>query len=46
MSGPSRAAVEGSLTEQEVKYNTSVNDPPNNKVLTVWNDSMITHISF
>lgn len=29
-----------------VKHNTSVTDPPNNKVLTAWNDSMITHRSF
>lgn len=29
-----------------VKYNTSVTDPPNNKALTAWNDSMITHRSF
>lgn len=29
-----------------MKYNTSVTDPPNNKALTAWNDSMITHGSF
>lgn len=46
MSGPSRAAVEGSQKELEVKYNTSVTDPSNNKALTAWNDSMITHRSF
>lgn len=43
MSGPSRAAAEGSQKEQGVKLNTSVTDPPNNKALTAWNDSMITH---
>lgn len=26
-----------------MKYNTSVTDPSNNKALTAWNDSMITH---
>lgn len=46
MSGPSRAAVRGSQKELGVKYDTSVTDPPNNKALTVWNDSMITHRIF
>lgn len=46
MSGPSRATVEGSQKELGVKHNTSANDPPNNKVLTAWNDSMITQRIF
>ena len=29
-----------------MKHNTSVTDPPNNKALTAWNDSMITHRGF
>lgn len=38
--------MEGSPKKLEVKYNTSVSDPPNNKAMTAWNDSMITHRSF
>lgn len=46
MSGPSRAAADGSQKELGVKCDTSVTDPPNNKALTAWNDSMIIHRIF